>query len=338
MEREYRFTCNRWFNRIDISKEGHEPQLEKDTGSKDFLWDENIEGIIFQQDVFSYGNPNAEETVRIRLAIIKDEDCQEFTEAARRYDEWEFKQGQVSSAIKIDDSAYQKILEMYRKAYQEAVAEIPDRIIQKMDMEYSMPLGQWEDTITLKIPIDISALEPDTRYRIGVYEPDGIPESCAEWLWFKFSRLPKPVEETFVPRSAYLKVRKNIRGKLYFDKAVNYRHYDGYFSDIHYDQISQEVEVNPALVCFELNADYDKEEFPPFNIILSSNGTVIRHDTCRLAALDEADRIVAFCPLSTEYVRVKNYDEITATLQAFGQTIASFTFSTKKTEKGEFKF
>lgn len=331
MSREYIF--NHYSSLIDIYKDGHESSL--DSKWKSFLWDNNIKGIILKQDVHSDGDVNVEKTVKIRLAIIKDQDCQEFKEAASRYNQWEYTKGKVSSTIKIDDSAYQKIGGIYSEAYQKSIAEIDSKIIKKIDIDYSMPIGKWEDTLTLTIPIDSSILEPNTLYRIGIYECDGIPTFCHEWSWFDFFQFQKPIEDIFVSHSAYLKVRKQIHRKLYFDKSTNYRHYKDYFSDIHFDRICEEVEVNPTLVCFELNVKYNKKNLPLFKIVMSSKNTVIHRDFCRLVTITGTNRIAAFCSLSVEDFHVTDYNEITASLQVFDRTIACFTFSTNKTERGE---
>ncbi len=334
MSREYIF--NHYTSMIDIYQDGYEPSL--DSKWKSFLWDKNIKGIILKQDVHSNGDVDVEKTVKIRLAIIKDLDCQELKEAASRYNYWEFTKGKVSPTIMIDDAAYQKILGIYNEAYQKSITEIDSKIIQKLDIDYSMPIGQWEDTLILTIPIDNSVLEPNTLYRIGIYECDGIPTFCHEWSWFDFFQFQKPIEEIFVPHSAYLKVRKQIRRKLYFDKATNYRHYKDYFSDIHFDRVCEEVEVNPTLVCFELNVKCNKKNLPIFNIIMSSKNTIIHSDFCRLVTMERTNRIVAFCSLSVEDFYVKDYNEITTSLQVFGRTIACFSFLTNRTERGVFKF
>ncbi len=333
MSRKY--ILNHYSSLIDIHKDGYQPIL--DSKWKSFLWDEDIKGIILRQDIYSDrdGGVDVEKTVKLRLAIIKDEDCQELKEAEYRYSDWEYTKGKVSSTIKVDESVYQKILGEYSEAYQKSIAEIESKIIQKIDIDYSMPIGQWEDTLTVTIPIDFNILEPDTLYRIGIYDCDGNPTSCYEWSWFEFFQFPKPIEDIFVPHSAYLKVRKPIRGMLYFDKSTNYRHYKDFFSDIHFDKVCEEVEVNPTLVCFELNMKYDKEKVPIFNIIMSSGNTIIHRDFCRLVAI-EGTRIVAYCPLSVENLHVKDYNEITASLQVFDHTIACFSFSTNKTEQGVF--
>ncbi len=331
MSREYIF--NHYSSLIDIEKENYKPVLE--SRWKSFLWDNNIKGITLRQDVYTDGNVDEESTVKIRLAIIKDKDCIEFKEAVSRYNYWEYTKGKVSSTIKIDESSYKKILELYSKASQKSSTEIIKKIIKKIDIDYSMPIGQWEDTLTLTIPIDINDLEPNTLYRIGIYEYDGIPTFCHEWSWFDFFRPTIPIEEMFIPYSAYLKVRKQIRGKLYFDKATNYRHYNGYFSNVHFDKLCEEVEVNPTLVCFELDVKCDKKHLPLFNIIISSGSEVIHRDFCRLLDKDGANRIVVFCSLSVEEIHVTSYNEITASLQVFDRTITCFSFFTNKTERGE---
>ncbi len=330
MSREYIF--NYYSSLIDMYKDGYEPLW--DLRWKSFLWDKNIKGITLKEDVSSYGDINKEKTVKIRLAIIKDKDCQEFVKAVRRYNQWEYTKGKVSSTIKIDESSYQKILDIYSKAFQTATADIVQKMIYKMDIDYSMPIGQWEDTLILTIPIDGNDLEPNTLYRIGIYECDEIPTFCHEWSWFDFFRPAIPIEEMFIPYSAYLRVRKQVRGKLYFDKATNYRHYNGYFSNIHFDKLCEEVEINPTLVCFELDVKCDKKHLPLFNIIISSGSEVIHREFCRLLDKDGTNRIVAFCSLSVEGIHVTNYNEITASLQVFDHIIASFSFLTNKTEQG----
>ena len=147
-----------------------------------------------------------------------------------------------------------------------------------------------------------------------------------------------PVEEAFVPYSAYLKVRKPIGGKLYFDRAADYRHYSDFFSDIHFDRICGEVEVNPALVCFDLEVKCSKKDIPFFSIVLRSADEVLYRGICRLADVEGTDRITVFCPLSSENLHVKDYKEITASLRAFGRGITSFRFFTDRTEQGKFRF
>ncbi len=330
MSREY--ILDHYSSLIDIQKDGYQPIFSSKW--KSFLWDKDIKGIILKQEIYIDDVVDAEKTIKLRLAIIKDQDCQELNEAAFSYSNWEYTKGKVSSTIKVDEAAYQKILGEYREAYQKSIAEIDSKIIQKIDIDYSMPNGQWKDTLTVTIPIDYNILEPDTRYRIGIYKCDDIPTSCHEWSWFVCFQFSKPVEEIFVPHSAYLKVRKPIHGKLYFDKSTNYRHYKDFFSDIHFDRVCEEVEVNPTLVCFELNMKYNKEDLPLFNITMSSGNTVIHRNFCRLVAIEGTNRIAAFCSLSTNDFHVKEYDEITASLQVFDRTIACFSFSTNKTERG----
>ncbi len=329
MSREYIF--NHYTSRIDIEKENYKPVLESKW--KSFLWDKNIKGITLRKEVSCHGDINIEHKTKIRLAIIKDKDCQEFKEAERRYYQWEYTKGEVSSTIKIDEFLYHKILALYSKAVEKASNEFVENIIKKVDLDYSMPIGQWEDTLTLTIPIDINNFEPNTLYRIGIYECGEAPTFCHEWSWFDFFRLEQPIEETFVPYSAYLKVRKQIGGKLHFDKATNYRHYNDYFSNIHFDKRCDEVEVNPTLVCFELEVKCDKKNLPLFKIVMSSGSEVIHCDFCRLFD-NGGNRIVAFCSLSVEEIHITNYNEINASLQVFEHTLASFSFLTSKTERG----
>ena len=87
-----------------------------------------------------------------------------------------------------------------------------------------MPVGQIEDTLTLTLPVSCDMLEANTVYCIGTFECGGLPLYCREWARFEFIRPAVPVEEMFVPYSAYLKVRKPVGRYLYFDKSVDYRH------------------------------------------------------------------------------------------------------------------
>ncbi len=304
---------------------------------KSFLWDNGVKGITLRQKVYSGGDVNEEKTVRIRLAIIKDEDCRKLLETSSRGSEWEHKGGNVSSAIKVDRATYQKVLDLYNKDFQDASKQIFEKMVHKVDVDYSMPVGQEEDLLTMTIPIDIRIIEPNTVYRIGIYELDAFPAYCYEWPRFDFFSLKESVKNTFVPWSAYLKVRQQIGKYLRFDKSTDYRHYKDFFSDVHFDKTCCEVEVNPALVCFELDVRCDTDNLPLFNVVLSAGDTEFYRGICRLGKVDDTNRIVVFCPLSVEDCPITDYAEITASLQVFDQTIARFPFSTNKTEQGKFQ-
>ncbi len=330
MSREYVF--NHYSSLIDISKEDHKPVWNSKW--KSFLWDEGINGITLRQEVFSHGDVNEEKTVKIRLAIIKDKDCQDLMAVTNRYNQWKDTKGDISSSIKINSTSYQKISDLYSKDFQNLSKEILEKIIRKIDVDYTMPVGQSEDILTLTIPINCDMLEANTLYRIGIFECDAIPSFCHEWSSFEFFRSTMPVEDMFVPYSAYLKVRKPLQGKLYFDKAINYRHYKDFNSDIHYDRICMEVEVNPTLVCFELHVKCNKNELPLFSIIMKSENVILHRCYCRVFPIKGTNRIVAFCPLSVEDFHITSYNEITASLQVFDHAIANFSFLTNKTEQG----
>ena len=127
MENERKYFFNYFSSLIDVCKDGHEPVL--DMKYKSFLWDEDVKGITLQQEVHSIGNPDEARTVRIRLAIIKDEDCRAFMEVMNRYNQWEFAKGQVSSSIKVDGQSYRKILDYYGEDCRKAEEEILGKIV-----------------------------------------------------------------------------------------------------------------------------------------------------------------------------------------------------------------
>ena len=112
---------------VDVCKDGHEPN--PDSRFKSLIWDDSIKGITLQQEVFSNGDLNEEKTVRIRVAIFKDEDCAAYQHDVSRFNEWEYKEGQVSESIKMDRSSYRKILDMYSEASKKATEEIPRKIV-----------------------------------------------------------------------------------------------------------------------------------------------------------------------------------------------------------------
>lgn len=321
---------------VDVCKDGHEPN--PDTRFKSLIWDDSIKGITLQQEVFSNGNLNEEKTVRIRVAIFKDEDCAAYQHDVSRFNEWEYKEGQVSESIKMDRSSYRKILDMYSEASRKATEEIPRKIVCKVDVDYSMPVGQEEDKLTLTVPVSSGMLEPGVLYDIGIIEEGEVPVQWKEWACFKFFRLTMPVEEMFIPYSACLKVMTPIGGEICFSKSKDYRHYNGFFSDIHFDPVSDEVEINPALLCFEVEVKCGKDDLPFFNIVLKSGDAVIFNSMCRLLDVEGAERIFAFCPLSMERVHIKQYPEVTASLHVFDREIASFRFFTDRTERGKFRF
>lgn len=335
MENERKYFFNYFSSLIDVCKDGHEPVL--DMKYKSFLWDEDVKGITLQQEVHSIGNPDEARTVRIRLAIIKDEDCRAFMEVMNRYNQWEFAKGQVSSSIKVDGQSYRKILDYYGEDCRKAEEEILGKIVSMTEVEYSMPVGQIEDTLTLTLPVSCDMLEANTVYCIGTFECGGLPMYCREWARFEFIRPAAPVEEMFVPYSAYLKVRKPVGRYLYFDKSVDYRHYTGFHSDIHYDKLCDEVEVNPALVCFEMEVRCDIKGLPIFSMEIGSGDKVLRRFYCQLLEAGNKNCIVAFCPLSVEDIPVTSYRELTASLRVFDRTIATFPFFTDRKEEGRLR-
>ncbi len=335
MSREYVFS--HYCSFVDICKDEYEPVF--DSNGKSFLWDKNLKGITLKQDVGSNNDVNVEKNVGIRLIIIKDKDCKDFKKVELRYNQWKYLEGKVSSAIKVDSAIYQKVLELYSEELKKSTEEIFKHIVYKQDMDYSMPIGQYDDCLTLTISIDNDMLEANTRYRIGVVQGDeDFLNFCDEWAWFELFRPTMPLEEMFVPCSAYLKVRKSIQGKLSFDEATNYRHYSDFYSDIHFDPICMEVEVNPTLVCFELEVKCDKDSLPTFSMILSAEGEVVHRDSCRYFDMEGTGRIVVCSRLSTDNFHITSSKELTASLQVVDHTIASFSFLTNKKETGEFKF
>lgn len=336
MENSREYFFDHQSSRIDVCREGREPVPEAECRS--FIWDDKIKGITLQEDVYSSGNVNEERQVKVKVVIIKNEDCEAFAEARSRYCQWQEGDGNVLPYMKMDSASYRKILEMYGEASRKSAGEIAGKMVYSMEVDYSMPAGRETDVLALTVPIDIEKLETDTVYRIGIIENGDLPLRCNEWACFNFFRLAMPVEEAFVPYSAYLKVRKPIGGKLYFDRAADYRHYSDFFSDIHFDRICGEVEVNPALVCFDLEVKCSKKDIPFFSIVLRSADEVLYRGICRLADVEGTDRITVFCPLSSENLHVKDYKEITASLRAFGRGITSFRFFTDRTEQGKFRF
>lgn len=321
---------------VDVCKDGHEPV--PDSRFKSLIWDDSIKGITLQQEVFSNGDLNEEKTVRIRVAIFKDEDCAAYQHVVSRFNEWEYKEGQVSESIKMDRSSYRKILDMYSEASKKATEEIPRKVVCKMDVDYSMPVGQEEDKLTLTIPVSSGMLEPGVLYDIGIIENGDVPLWWNEWASFEFFRLTMPLEEMFIPYSACLKVIKPFGRELHLSKSTDYRHYTGFFSDIHFDPICDEVEVNPAQLCFEVVTKCSKKHLPFFKAVLKSGDTVIYSSLCRPVDVEGTDRILALCPLSMEGVSIKQYPEVTASLYVFDREIASFRFFTDRTERGKFRF
>lgn len=334
MSREYVFfqdTCL-----IDICKDGHTPVLN--SNCKTFLWDENISGITIRQEVYSEGDSDEEKKVRIGLVVIRDDDCREFCRAASRYKEWKYRKGNVSPSIEVGEGVYEMVAGMYAEDFLNLSKEIMKKILFRADFDYAMPVGQSQDVLTLTVPVKCSMLEPDTLYRVGILEEGSLPTTALYWPSFELFRPDVPVGDIFIPYSAYLKVRKQLRGGvLCFDNAYKYRHYQDFFSDIHFDRLCMEVEVNPALVCFELEVRCGKDNLPFFYIVISSEEKVLNRYPCRLLDVEGTGRIIACCPLSTNEIHITDYRKVTASLEAFDLTIARFTFFTDKTERGEVK-
>ena len=67
-------------------------RIREDSRFKSLIWDDSIKGITLQQEVFSNGDLNEEKTVRIRVAIFKDEDCAAYQHDVSRFNEWEYKE------------------------------------------------------------------------------------------------------------------------------------------------------------------------------------------------------------------------------------------------------
>lgn len=290
-----KYLFNPLFSQIDICREGYEPVFV--SSRKSFLWDEAIQGIALKMEVYNKHEVSEEEKVRIKLAIVRDDDWRILQESLCRYEHWKNTREEASSSFSMDGLSYQHVLDLYRHDVEKAWDELPVKIVCESAMDYAMPVGKDTDYLQQTIPVDMGKLEVNTAYRIILFAGDDIPEASQEWPLFMFFRPSLPVEETFVPHAAYLKVREQRDGKLLFDKATHYLHYKDFYADIHYDDICMEVEVNPVLACVELEVNGYKDVFPFFDMQLSSDGQIIWRGDCYLLPLKGGRRIVVYCPL-----------------------------------------
>ncbi len=330
-----RYLFNPLFSQIDVCREGYEPVFV--SNRKSFLWDEAVQGITLKMEVYSEHEASEEKKVRIKLAIVRDGDWRNLQESLCRYEHWKHTKEEPSSSFTMDGLSYQHVLELYHQDVRKTWDELSAKIIGESVADYAMPMGKDKDYFQQTIPVDMDKLEVNTSYRIFLSVGDDIPDAYQEWPLFMFFRPDLPVEETFVPYAAYLKVREQRGGKLLFDKATHYRHYKDFHTDIHYDDICMEVEVNPVLVCVELDVNGYKDLFPFFEIRLSSGGQTIWCDDCYLLPLKDTHRVVVYCPFSIEMIPITSYHEITVELQVLGRKLTQFSFLTDRTEPGELR-
>lgn len=330
-----RYLFNPLFSQIDVCREGYESVFV--SNRKSFLWDEAVQGITLKMEVYSEHEASEEKKVRIKLAIVRDGDWRILQESLCRYEYWKHTKEEPSSSFAMDGLSYQHVLELYHQDVRKTWDELSAKIISESVTDYAMPVGKDKDYFQQTIPVDMDKLEVNTSYRICLSVGDDIPDAYQEWPLFMFFRPDLPVEETFVPYAAYLKVREQRDGKLLFDKATHYRHYKDFYGDVHYDKVCMEVEVNPVLVCVELEANGDNEVLPLFTVSISFADKEVWHDDCRLVAIKGTKRIVACCPLSVDMIPFSTYHEFTVSLQVFGRKLTQFSFLTDRTEPGELR-
>ncbi len=330
-----RYLFNPLFSQIDICREGYEPVFV--SSRKSFRWDESVQGIAFKMEVYSGHEATEVCPVRVKLVIIKDDDWSALQVSLRRFEEWKITKGEGSFSFAMDEASYQHILDLYRHEVQQTLDELSSKIVSERVMDYAMPVGKSKDCFIQVIPVEMHKMEVNTTYRICLFADNDIADIFQEWPMFTFSRLCLPVEEVFVPYAAYLKVREQKDGKLLFDQSIHYRHYKDFYADIHYDEVCAEVEVNPALVCVELEVNGYEDTLPFFHMFLNSGGQTLWHDDCYLLSLPGTRRVVAYCPLSTNSFPVASCREIEVELQVFDRKLTQFSFLTDRTEPGELR-
>ena len=329
------YLINPFFSQIDVCKEGYAPVFV--SNRKSFLWDKEVKGITLRQEVDIMDVEAGEKMLRICFVIVKETDFQVFKEAMARCDEWMCTQGSLSSSVKMNEASYQNVLELYQSDSRKSLDELCERMIAKAEFDYLVPAGKCRDYLIKTIPVEMEKMELNTLYRICTFIDNQIIQSGNEGQLFDFFYLAMPVEDAFVPYCAYLKVREQRDGKLLFDKATHYRHYKDFYGDIHYDKVCMEVEVNPALVCVELEVNGNQERLPLFTLSISSADKEIWRDDCWLVALRRTKRIVACCPLSVDKIPVNYYPELTVSLYVFDRQLAQFSILTDRTEPGELR-
>lgn len=352
MCREYVF--NTVYSSIALERTGVQPVFSERCQS--FIDDGNISGIILKVDVSCYGDDVQEHKTVMRAAVFRDEDCRRLDEAWHRLSEWESRREDVPSGFRpslnvhMDENSYGKILDIYRKDFLDLKNEICSNAVCQLDFDYTMPEGKYEDSITLSLPLKSGMIASDTVYRIGVFDLDKGPVCSSGWSWFVFFHRTGQVEDFLRPHSASLRVMVPHHGSPVFDKAVRYRNYGDSGADIHYDTVCMEMEVNPALLCFEVEYDdFDETCFPVFTIVIKSGNEVVEKKNARIMAEeiigkeagnpDRRSRMLTLCSSLTEDVRHGIRDgEAEAVLQVFDRTIASFRFRTDVTETGEYSF
>ena len=82
MENSREYFFDHQSSRIDVCREGREPVPE--AGCRSFIWDDKIKGITLQEEVYSSGNVNEERLVKVKVVIIKNEDCEAFAGGGRQ--------------------------------------------------------------------------------------------------------------------------------------------------------------------------------------------------------------------------------------------------------------
>lgn len=334
MEREYCFdTANA---SIAVVRDGRQSAFTERCQS--FLYDEDISAFVLKLNVYSYGDNTESHSVKMRAAIFEDEDCRELADAHYRMSEWECSRGNVSPNVKVGPDEYKKILELYKEGFRNSSEEICRRAVCLMDFEYSMPAGKNGDSLTLTLPVSPELVRTGSFYRIGVFDQSAGPVGSHDWAWFILFHIEKPLEDTFIPQAASLRVIVPSSGRYRFDNNLRFRSYNGFFDDIHYDRICGEVEVNPVYICFDLEyPGFSEKYFPFFTIIIESGDAVIDRRAAKIMP-DGWPHMTVYCLLLGDVLRDIKDGEALAGLEVFGRRIATFPFSTLRTEKGDYIF
>lgn len=320
---------------VELRPAGKEAQ--HDQRQRCFLLDNSIDALSVKMRVARWEYNDKSPTCAMTLSLYKEDDCQPLLQAWLRLDEWQRKMEDAAKSISMSHDSAANILRMYEQSYAQAADEYRSKVVAQVHFSYAMPADKEEDTVSLLLPIDASSLQSETPYRLIISKQGEVEPRYGQSPRIGFFHADKPASQLFHPLKASIKVLPMKRGKTNLQKAVDYRNYDGYFDDVHFDDICQEVEVNPPLVSFLVAKDESLkwQLLPIFSITLTSGGETIYHDDDARTATTDHRHYTVLTPLSSDYISCVGADGmVTATLRVFDTTLASFSFSVKQTVPG----
>ena len=313
--------------------------------SDDDSWfDEDLLGLTDRSEIDAYARAHRH-TVRMRIVMHKESDCDEFNKAVRIYRNQNSLFDSASGSIRMNDAFKEMAAGICMKNAEKIITQFNSKAVAQAEFDYCMPADIEEyDYPIIVLPLKAEDVEPGVAYRLSILSVNQDFEACDKMFMpsAKFYKYDKPLTQVFIPQSASIRVKQRINGKYPFASAKKYRNYSNFSSEIHFESGGGDVEGNPALACVELKMPGGVgDDLPVFQMSFSHNGQPINkslperpvRQLCRFAKQDRTT-VVICCPLRYNDFRLPK-GTITARLMALGICIAEFEFSTAKTEPGE---